>query len=253
MDRRGRLGQPALIRHGGKTNMTTANDPGVRAVLPQYGPMGGDDGKDAVRAAADDEALVAQALAQRIGNGDRSAEGELVARYSRPLLFMLRRRCGEPELAEDLHQDVFRVVIERLRGDGIREPARLAGFIQSTGRNLLIGVIRRRQRRQTYADTDSVVLAADDTAENQVDATDTAQIGEHLRQLLAELNSDRDRAILTRFYLLQEDKSSICRQLELTDLHFNRVLYRAKKRFRELLETHDSQVARELVDSHGGE
>lgn len=221
--------------------------------LPECRPMEGRTGRDAVRPSADDEALVAQSLAIRIGKGDRAAEGELVARYSRPLLFMLRRRCGEPELADDLHQDVFRVVIERLRGDGIKDPARLAGFIQSTGRNLLIGVIRRRQRRQTYADSDSVAQAADDGAEDQVAAADAAQTGAYLRQLLAELNSDRDRAILTRFYLLQEDKASICRQLDLTDLHFNRVLYRAKKRFRELLEAHDSQAARELVDSHGGE
>ena len=145
------------------------------------------------------------------------------------------------------------MLIERLRGDGIKEPARLAGFIQSTGRNLLIGVIRRRQRRQTYADSDGVARATDDSAPDQAEATDTAQTGQHLRVLLSELNSDRDRAILTRFYLLQEDKASICRQLDLTDLHFNRVLYRAKKRFRELLESHDSRAARELVDSHGGE
>lgn len=224
-----------------------------RKSLPKSSPMKGSGGTSTAKASVEDEALVAQSLAIRIGKGDRAAEGELVARYSRPLLFMLRRRCGEPELADDLHQDVFRVVIERLRGDGIKDPARLAGFIQSTGRNLLIGIIRRRQRRQTYADSDGVALAADDGAEDQVAATDTAQTGVYLRQLLAELNSDRDRAILTRFYLLQEEKASICRQLDLTDLHFNRVLYRAKKRFRELLEAHDSQAARELVDSHGGE
>ncbi|MEO1596221.1 MAG: sigma-70 family RNA polymerase sigma factor [Pseudomonadota bacterium] len=215
--------------------------------------MKGREGTAAPDAAADDEATVAAALAARIGAGDRGAEGELVERYSRPLLFMLRRRCGEPELADDLHQDVFRVVIERLRGEGIKDPSRLAGFIQSTGRNLLIGVIRRRQRRQTYADTDSVSQAADTTSTDQVAATDTKQTNQHLRVLLGELSSDRDRAILTRFYLLQEDKASICRQLDLTDLHFNRVLYRAKKRFRELLESHDSRAARDLVDSHGGE
>lgn len=228
------------------TARTSTND---GPVLPKYAAMEGGTGNPAI----DDEAQIAQSLAQRIGDGERAAEGELVARYSRALLFMLRRRCGEPELADDLHQDVFRIVIERLRGDGIKDPARLAGFIQSTGRNLLIGVIRRRQRRQTYADSDGIALAADDGAANQVEETETEQTGVQLRTLLEELNSDRDRAILTRFYLLQEEKASICRQLELSDLHFNRVLYRAKKRFRELLESHDSQAARELVDSHGGE
>lgn len=233
--------------------MATLTHTGNGRLLPQYPPMKGREGTAAPDAAADDEATVAAALAARIGAGDRGAEGELVERYSRPLLFMLRRRCGEPELADDLHQDVFRVVIERLRGEGIKDPSRLAGFIQSTGRNLLIGVIRRRQRRQTYADTDSVSQAADTTSTDQVAATDTKQTNQHLRVLLGELSSDRDRAILTRFYLLQEDKASICRQLDLTDLHFNRVLYRAKKRFRELLESHDSRAARDLVDSHGGE
>lgn len=233
--------------------MATLTHTGNGRLLPQYPPMKGREGTAAPDAAADDEASVAASLAARIGAGDRGAEGELVKRYSRPLLFMLRRRCGEPELADDLHQDVFRVVIERLRGEGIKDPSRLAGFIQSTGRNLLIGVIRRRQRRQTYADTDSVSQAADTASTDQVAAADTEQTNQHLRVLLGELSSDRDRAILTRFYLLQEDKASICRQLDLTDLHFNRVLYRAKKRFRELLESHDSRAARDLVDSHGGE
>lgn len=216
-------------------------------VLPECGAMKGSSDDDIERARADEQ-RAATMLVERIGNGDGAAEQALVERYSRPLLFMLRRRCGDPELANDLHQDVFRIVIERLRDRGIREPARLAGFIQSTGRNLLIGVIRRRQRRQTYADTDSVNLAADEAQTAQYEQADADETGQHVRLLLDELNSDRDRAILTRFYLLQEDKRSICDGLDLSDLHFNRVLYRAKKRFRELLEASDNPIARDIIE-----
>ncbi|MEL6870282.1 MAG: sigma-70 family RNA polymerase sigma factor [Pseudomonadota bacterium] len=212
---------------------------------------GRDSGKSAARDPETDaraeEQRAAAALVARICQGDLAAEQEMVQRYSQPLLFMLKRRCGDPELANDLHQDVFRVVIERLRDRGIAEPGLLAGFIQSTGRNLLIGVIRRRQRRQTYADSDTVAEARDDSQITQADETEAAQMAVHVRNLLEELGSERDRAILTRFFLNQEDKASICAGLELSDLHFNRVLYRAKKRFRELLQASDSGLVRELI------
>jgi RNA polymerase sigma-70 factor (ECF subfamily) len=193
------------------------------------------------------EQAAATALVERIRNGDERAEGELVARYSRPLLFMLRRRTGDPALADDLHQDAFRIVIERLRDRGINEPARLAGFIQSTGRNLVIGAIRRRQRRQTYADSDTVEATADEAHGGQADAVDAAQAALHVHRLLKQLGSERDRAILIRFFLYNEDKASICDGLGLSAVHFNRVLYRAKKRFREVLEDSDDAFAREWI------
>ncbi|MFK8052311.1 MAG: RNA polymerase sigma factor [Woeseiaceae bacterium] len=199
------------------------------------------------------EQRAAVQIAKRIADGDRSAEQELVERYSRPLLFMLRRRCGDPELANDLHQDVFRIVIERLRGKSINDPTRLAGFIQSTGRNLLIGVIRRRQRRKTYADSDTIADASDNDAMDQVGEINAAQMAVHVKTLLDELGSDRDRAILNRFYLQQEDKQSICAGLDLSDLHFNRVLYRAKKRFKELLLRSETDIARDLIEGRGQE
>ena len=197
------------------------------------------------------EQAVAAVLVERIRNGDSTAEGELVSRYSRPLLFMLRRRTGDPALADDLHQDTFRIVIERLRDRGINEPARLAGFIQSTGRNLVIGAIRRRQRRQTYTDSDTVEATADEARGGHADAVEAAQAALHVQRLLKNLGSERDRAILIRFFLHNEDKASICDGLGLSDVHFNRVLYRAKKRFREMLEESDDAFAREWIAGRG--
>lgn len=215
--------------------------------LPQYSPMQGVSGGNEQVTQISDEAIIATRLCAQIGNGEREAEQALVVRYTKPLLFMLRRRCRDPELADDLHQDVFRIVIERLRDRGINEPAKLGGFIQSTGRNLLIGVIRRRQRRQTYADSDTVNATADSDAEQQFANTHAQQTAEQVRTFLDALGSERDRAILWRFYLQQEDKSTICVDLELSELHFNRVLYRAKKRFRALLESSDSDIALDLI------
>ena len=57
----------------------------------------------------------------------------------------------------------------------------------------------------------------------------------------------RDRDLLLRYYVHEEEKPEICRALGLDSLHFNRVLYRAKQRFREILErSGDPQLTLEL-------
>jgi RNA polymerase sigma-70 factor (ECF subfamily) len=55
-----------------------------------------------------------------------------------------------------------------------------------------------------------------------------------VRQVLGELYSQRDREVLYRFYVAEEDKEQICIDLGLSSLHFNHVLFRARERFRNL-------------------
>jgi DNA-directed RNA polymerase specialized sigma24 family protein len=62
-----------------------------------------------------------------------------------------------------------------------------------------------------------------------------AQNTKLVRQLLNELPVERDRELLERLYVQDQDKEEICQALGLDSLHFNRVLHRAKQRFRQLL------------------
>ena len=55
-----------------------------------------------------------------------------------------------------------------------------------------------------------------------------------MRQLLAELDLERDREILARFYIAEQEKGTICRELGVAGDHFKRVLFRARERYREL-------------------
>ena len=45
----------------------------------------------------------------------------------------------------------------------------------------------------------------------------------------------RDRDVLDRFYLRDQDKARICKELGLTPANFDRVISRARIRLRELL------------------
>lgn len=191
----------------------------------------------ATRRSVSEDAEQAADLVRRIGAGDLASEGELIARYSRGLLFHLRRMTGDPALSDDLHQETFRVVLERLRAGGIAEPERLAGFILATGRNLFLGGWRKGKRRGEHDAEDASAVDPADPAPGQLARLVREEEIRKVRRLIGELGTDRDRQILFRVYVAEEEKSTICSDLGLSSLHFNRVLFRARQRFRELLET----------------
>jgi DNA-directed RNA polymerase specialized sigma24 family protein len=56
-----------------------------------------------------------------------------------------------------------------------------------------------------------------------------------VRQVIQELGTSRDRDILLRFYIAEEDKERISADFGLSSLQFNRVLHRARERYREIL------------------
>jgi RNA polymerase sigma-70 factor (ECF subfamily) len=173
-------------------------------------------------------------LVHRIVSGDPAAEVELVQRFSRATSFLLRRLTRDDAMAEDLYQETFRLVIEKVRGGELREAERLPGFVSSLARNLFLGSVRRDVRRRQRHEEPEAAETAPDPAPGQLAGLLAKERAATVRQVLAELKNERDREILTRYYIADQDKEAICRDLQLSDLHFNRVLFRARQRYREL-------------------
>jgi len=175
-------------------------------------------------------------LVRRILSGDPAAESELVARFSRALTFLLRRLTRDEAAAEDLYQETFRLVIEKVRQGELREAERLPGFVSSMARNLFLGSVRRAGRRQKWQGDPEAAETAPDPAQGQLQKLLAQERARRVRQVLAELKNDRDREILSRYYIADQDKEVICRDLQLSDPHFHRVLFRARQRYKELFE-----------------
>lgn len=183
---------------------------------------------------ADGESDVARRIATGILNGDAAAEALLYTRYRDGLRYVIRRRTGDPDLADDVVQDTFRIALEHLRRQPLDDPARLAGYLRGIALNVLIAEQRKTVRRATDVDSDKVDGASADD-DGQFDALSSAEVVAAVRRLIGELKVERDRDLLFRVYVHQEDKDSVCRELNLDSLHFNRVLHRAKQRFRDLM------------------
>jgi RNA polymerase sigma-70 factor (ECF subfamily) len=192
------------------------------------------------------EAQISADFVKRIGQGDRRAEEQLVLRYQRGLIYLLRRRTRDPQLALDLTQETLRIAIEKLRQSPIEQVERLAAYLRGTALHLATADVRKHVRRATTTDSDAVDAAADGTA-GPYDQVSTEQVQRLVRKLLDELPVPRDREILVRTYLQDEDKDSICDALGVDSAHYNRVLFRAKQRFRELLTTAASQRGLKVV------
>jgi RNA polymerase sigma-70 factor (ECF subfamily) len=175
-------------------------------------------------------------LSRRIREGDSSAESELVRQFEPGLRVLLRRRTGgDVGLLQDLVQETLLIVIQRLRGEGIEDPDRLAAFAAQIARNLAIASLRKTERQKTDIDSEATDRNPDPGRDVE------GQAGDHeaalaVRALLRELPQARDRLMLKRFYLDDHDKRDICEEFGLTETAFNQALSRARKRFRQILE-----------------
>lgn len=175
----------------------------------------------------------ASELVGRIEIGDGIAESELIERYMYSIKLILLSRTGSVQLANDLCQDTFIVTLRKLRAGELRKPKSLSAFIRQTAVNICIDHFRKEKRYiQQDNGTISLHQSHRDNKSKGIDSQTTRAV---LETALDQLVMSRDREILRRFYLADEDKTRICSALELSATHFDRVLYRAKQRMRELI------------------
>lgn len=181
------------------------------------------------------EAREAASIAQRIRSGDVGAESAMIERYSKGLRYLLTRRIGDEERARDLLQDTFYIAITKLRETDIENPERLAGYLRGIAVRVAQNAGRRKQRDPYPMDV-AAIQSIPDHEPRQFEHVARNQTLAAVHKLLDSMPVKRDREILRRLYVHDQDKQEICDALGLESLHFNRVLFRAKKRFRKLLE-----------------
>jgi RNA polymerase sigma-70 factor (ECF subfamily) len=182
-----------------------------------------------------ESAISHEELAWRILSGDKAAESELYMRFQSGVRQIIARITGNFALAEELSHETVIVALKRLRSVPLEDPSKLPAFIAQTARNLAIAEKRKETRRRTESggiEVDEVAGAAP-AHECQADAEWAAGT---VRAILRELPSERDRRILVRHYLQDDDRSAICRDLGIDEARFHLVLFRARKRFLERLE-----------------
>jgi RNA polymerase sigma-70 factor (ECF subfamily) len=172
-------------------------------------------------------------LVRRIIAGDSAAEDEVVRRYKQGVAVIIDRIVRSQSATEDVSQETFKIVLEKLRRGDLRQPERLSGFVCSVARNAAIDYVRRA-RRSNLREEISNAEHIPDPAPSQLEEILKQEKAAVVRQIINELKIERDRDLLNRYYIAEQDKDRICEDLHLTRTQFNNVIYRAIARFKEL-------------------
>jgi RNA polymerase sigma-70 factor, ECF subfamily len=171
-------------------------------------------------------------LVMRIQQGDESGMEDLYRLFGRGIRFYLCRQLGVQELDDKVH-DTFLIVVQAiLRGD-LREPERLMGFVRTVVRRQVaahIDQVVHSRREELHLDVGVRVV---DGRRNPEQHMAFQQKVDFMLQILDRL-SERDREILTRFYLHEQTQDQICQEMDLTETQFRLLKSRAKARFGEL-------------------
>lgn len=197
----------------------------------------------------DDAAESPQTLVAGIIAGNQRDEQILITRYWRGLYFILNRRAQNPDLAADLAQDTFIIVLQKIRDGGIENPDALPAFIRQTGVNLLIAHYRKEQRRKTEVD-EHIDTAFSEQCADLPTQLNAELLSELVRQVMQELPTERDRQLLSQFFLQGVDKAQLCDNFDLKPEHFDRVLFRARNRLKQLLQHKLKVDIRQVSLSH---
>lgn len=168
-------------------------------------------------------------LVSRIQDGEPEAMEELYRIFSRGIRFYLCRQLGPQELDDKVH-DTFLIVVQAIRRGELREPERLMGFVRTIVRRQVAAYIDEvvQSRREDGGDIMDDVIP--DSRRNPEQSLAFRQKIELMKSILRGLG-ERDREILTRFYINEQTQEQICKELDLSDTQFRLLKSRAKARF----------------------
>jgi RNA polymerase sigma-70 factor (ECF subfamily) len=174
-------------------------------------------------------------LASRIRAGDARAEDEMVVRHGPQVAALLSRRTRDRAIAEDLYQETFCRALVKLRQGDLRHPGALGSFLRSLAHNLAVHHYRARLGAHREMGLPEEVAERPSGSGGALEEILRREDARRARRALLRLAIDRDRQVLTRFYLEQQDKEEICRDLGISAGHFKKVLFRARRRYLEIL------------------
>jgi RNA polymerase sigma-70 factor (ECF subfamily) len=152
------------------------------------------------------------------------------------VLYLLRKELHDFPLADDLCNETFRIVLERLRQQPLDDPSKVASYLAQTARNLVIAHRRKGERQRTVTGHQATLEALGVAEGNPEWILQSQSRAAAVRRVLEEIPQVRDREILVRVYLHDQDKEQVCRELGIGADHYKRVVHRARERFRTLIE-----------------
>jgi RNA polymerase sigma-70 factor (ECF subfamily) len=163
---------------------------------------------------------------------DRATITTLIKVHYSGLINLVGGLVRSRDLAADMVHQAIAITLEHIEAGRIGRTEHIPGYVYKTCQNLLRNHRRNLGNRpELRADPEQLERLPD---AEQVDFSDQQRIKESVRLAMRSL-SPRDREVVMRFYLDDEDKEVICQDLNLSPVAFNKIISRARQRLKERL------------------
>jgi RNA polymerase sigma-70 factor, ECF subfamily len=168
--------------------------------------------------------MLADAIASAAPGAAQEEEAELYRRFAPRVRLYGLRHLRDAAAAQDLVQEVFIVLIERLRSGGVRNVEAIGSFILGTSRTIAADLRRTHHRRErlteTFADRTTSVTPREPTF-------DKARVEDCLNSL-----PPRDRALLVLTFYAEKKAAEIASTFEMASGAIRVARHRALVRLR---------------------
>ncbi len=191
------------------------------------------------------------ALIRRILAGDEPAFAELVKKYQKPVHALAWRKLGDFHIAEEITQDAFLKVYQRLHT--LKDPRQFSGWLYVITTNLCATWLRKKRIQTQPLDGSEITMADSETTMIQRDAyslhvaEDRAKTvveaqREVVKKLLAKLK-ESERTVMTLHYLGEMTCEEISKFLGVSAGTIKSRLQRARHRLQK-----EETMIREALD-----
>ncbi len=168
-------------------------------------------------------------IAERIRQGDASAERLLYERFERRIHFLAMRELRSSFGADDVRSETMLRVIRALRDGRLQVAEALPGFVLQTAKNVIREQRRYDRRHVALAEPDGTL--PDPPAPEPPEDVDRHVVAA-LRTAIDTLKG-RDRAFLRLHYFDELPRAEIARRLGVSEERVRLVKSRALQRFRD--------------------
>ena len=173
----------------------------------------------------------------RLTQGDAETETHFTNYFGSLLVIKLRGRLRSPQLVEDARQETFLRVLHVLRNKGgIQHPERLGAFVNAVCENVLSETYRASSRFQQTPENVVEPVDEHDSAESKCLSEERKNM---IRRVMADLAAP-DQQILRRYFLEEQDKDEICKEMGIDRDYLRVRLHRALNRIRTALQKQTS-------------
>jgi RNA polymerase sigma-70 factor, ECF subfamily len=170
----------------------------------------------------------AETIVRLIQAGDPRGEELLYSVFTRGLRYLAIRKVGYEQADECVH-DTFIALAKKIRDGALREPAALLKYARTILERMIVDIHRERRKWRAEVDFDYLALTRADDAPSPEKAYESSTRTELMKRALQQLRP-KEREILVRFYLEEQDQEKIRREMNLTHTQYRLLKSRSKSK-----------------------